>query len=79
MKYPRIHEGEPKYLRFKEDMFECCCDCGMVHRLVIEREHGGEGVVIRVWRDNKKTEKVRKGGDVGLLKGASKKWKMKGK
>lgn len=77
MNYKKYEEGDAQFLAFGEEHFDCCCDCGLVHRYIIEREHGGQGIIIRMWRDDRRTAQVRRGKNVSLLKGGSGKWTMR--
>ena len=57
-------DGEPETHLLGESYFESCCDCGLVHRVllgVIESEDGYiRKVLLRRWRDTRRTAQTRR-------------------
>ena len=51
-----------------------CCDCGLVHRLEIRTK--GKEVIVKIYRDDKKTAARRRVKDCGLFRGENKLWKI---
>lgn len=65
MNHGQIYAGQPIEIDWvNRDLIFECCDCSLVHRLhflVID-----DRLIIQAWRDEKQTEKKRKGKKVVL-------------
>jgi hypothetical protein len=56
--YPDIAPGQGVEIDWKnQDYLMACCDCHLVHRLSFEIK--GDKLIMRVWRENKRTASLR--------------------
>lgn len=53
----RYNDGEPLTWYDNEVRTFCCCDCGLVHQIIIEIE--GNKVFLRFYRDKYLTQRLR--------------------
>lgn len=58
MKYPRLIDGEGAEFRSGERFKLACCDCGLVHQIVIVARGGKVGLAMK--RDNRATGAMRR-------------------
>jgi hypothetical protein len=58
MKYPRIRDGEGVTLKAGERFKFACCDCGLVHDMVIVAEGRNIGLALR--RNQRSTAAMRR-------------------
>lgn len=56
---PSVKGGEPITLPLPSVYYVGCCDCGLVHLLVV-RKRGENEVELKLYRDDWMTEQIRK-------------------
>jgi hypothetical protein len=68
-RYETVVDGQPWLVRSGAENYVACCDCGLVHKEIYEIAYGMEPqpILVRVWRDNRRTanERRRKGVTIG--------------
>lgn len=66
--YPQAYNGDPVVVDARRnELFLACCDCHLVHRIQFEVKRGK--VVMRSWRDNRKTAAIRRHRGVPIAEG----------
>jgi hypothetical protein len=56
--FGKVDPGEPVFIEWKDrDLIMTCCDCGLVHRVHFVEIQGK--LIIQMWREEKRTEKMR--------------------
>lgn len=58
--YKQVWDGEPIIQKNTDDWYVQCCDCGLVHKIVIRHNVKG-GFSATFYRNNQKTAAVRRG------------------
>ena len=74
-KYHRTEEGEEFVIEMGTTVYQACCDCGLVHKILTGSNVETEEYALVYFRDERRTAQLRRN-NYGKLHNFHKKWKI---
>ena len=59
-KYKQLHDGDGFEIQVKSGMNLCCCDCGLVHRIVFDTKDKGKTILMQIFGNSRATGQRRR-------------------